>query len=492
MKNIYFGLILLMSGYIVNAQDDIALTKKNVDTDEVAAHVWFLAADELRGRDTGSPEIDIAAAYIAAQYRKYGVKPIEGSYYQQVDLESKSAPTKGSFTFGDLVFSQGKELLTMEAIDLSAEAAIVFVGYGLPDDLTKDVVDGKIVVALAGSAADESPRGYFGISRKKRSAALANGAVALVELYSSNTLPWPRLVDFLNRTQLGLASKKVEEASLGHVWINDADGVLAENLKNNQKATGKIMLAEQQRSIIAAKNVIGVIEGNDPELKNEYILLSAHYDHIGVKHDTHGEDSIYNGARDNAIGVAAILAAAQSLAETPGKRSILLLACTGEEKGLLGSKWYAEHPPVPLNQIVYNLNIDGGGYNDITKVAVFGLNRTSAEQQITSSAQAFGLEAIADPAPEENLFDRSDNVSFAAKGIPAPTYSPGMTSFDDEILKYYHQVTDNAETLDFDYLAKYFLSYALLVRRVANMDETPFWTPGDKYEEAGKKLYGIE
>jgi Zn-dependent M28 family amino/carboxypeptidase len=211
-----------------------------------------------------------------------------------------------------------------------------------------------------------------------------------------------------------------------------------------------------------------------------------------VKHDTHGEDSIYNGARDNAIGVAAILAAAQSLAETPAKRSILLLACTGEEKGLLGSKWYAEHPPVLLKQIVYNLNIDGGGYNDITKVAVLGLTRTTAEQQISSSAQAFGLEAIADPAPEENLFDRSDNVSFAAKGIPAPTYSPGMTSFDDEILKYYHQVTDNAETLDFDYLAKYFLSYALLVRRVANMDETPFWTPGDKYEEAGKKLYGIE
>jgi Zn-dependent M28 family amino/carboxypeptidase len=240
------------------------------------------------------------------------------------------------------------------------------------------------------------------------------------------------------------------------------------------------------------KNVIGVIEGSDPKLKNEYILLSAHYDHVGVKHDTNGEDSIYNGARDNAIGVAAILGAAQSLAEAPAKRPILLLACTGEEKGLLGSKWYAEHPPVPLNQIVYNLNIDGGGYNDITKVSVMGLTRTSAEQQITSSAKAFGLDPIADPTPEQNLFDRSDNVSFAAKGIPAPTYGPGFTSFDDEILKYYHQVTDNAETLDFDYLAKFFLSYALLVRRVANMEVTPFWTPGDKYEEAGKKLYGIK
>lgn len=492
MKNIYFALILLMSGYIVNAQDDIALTKKTVDTEEIASHVWFLAADELRGRDTGSPEIDIAAAYIAAQYRKYGVKPIDGSYYQQVDLESKSPPTTGSFTFEDLVFTQGEDLLTMEAIDLSVEAGVVFVGYGLPDDLTKDVVDGKIVVALAGSSPDDIPRGYFGISREKRSAALDNGAVALVELYSYNELPWQRIVGYLNRWQLGLASEEVEESSLGHVWINDADGSLADKLKDSNKAKGKLILAEQQRRIIPAKNVIGVIEGSDPKLKNEYILLSAHYDHIGVKHDTQGEDSIYNGARDNAIGVAAILGAAQSLTVTPSKLSILLLACTGEEKGLLGSKWYAEHPPVPLNKIVYNLNIDGGGYNDITKVAVLGLTRTSAEQQISSSAQAFGLEVIADPAPEENLFDRSDNVSFAAKGIPAPTYSPGMTSFDDEIRKYYHQVTDNAETLDFDYLAKYFLSYALLVRRVANMEVTPFWTPGDKYEEAGKKLYGIE
>jgi hypothetical protein len=492
MKNIYFVVILLISGYIVKAQDDVELTKKTVNTEEVAAHVWFLAADELRGRDTGSPEIDIAAAYIAAQYRKYGVKSIEGSYYQKVKLESKGPLTEGSFTFADQLFTQGKELLTMEAVDLTAEAAVVFVGYGLPDELTKKVVEGKIVVALAGSSPDESPRSYFGLSIKKRSAALANGAIALVELYSSNAFPWQRLVGYLNRSQIGLANEKVEEARLGHVWINDVDGSLAEEFKNNKKAKGAIKLSARQHSNIPARNVIGMIGGTDPVLKNEYILLSAHYDHVGVKHGTQGEDSIYNGARDNAIGVAAILGAAKSLANTPAKRSILLLSCTGEEKGLLGSKWYAEHPPVPLNQIVYNLNIDGGGYNDITKVTVIGLARTTAERQIKTSAQAFGLDPIADPVPEQNLFDRSDNVSFAAKGIPAPTYGPGMTSFDEEIRKYYHQVSDNVETLDFDYLAKYFLSYALLVRRVANMDEAPFWTPGDKYEDAGKKLYGIE
>ncbi len=495
MKKAYSVIVLLMVGYVVHGQDDVSLTIKNVDVDEVASHIWFLASDELKGRDTGSPEIDIAASYIAAQYRKYGVKPLhEGSYYQHVPLESTRPPSKGTFHFDDQIFSQGKELLTMEAVNLIADVPVVFTGYGLPDELTKKVVEGKIVVALAGSSPDENPRSYFGLSQEKRSAALNNGAVALVELYSSSAIPWQSLVGYLNRTQLGFGdeSNDEDEPRLGHVWINDADGSLAEYFKNNKKTSAAIELSNQEHSMVPARNVIGVIEGSDPELKNEYILLSAHYDHVGVKKGTNGEDSIYNGARDNAIGVAAILSAAQSLAKSPAKRSILLLACTGEEKGLLGSKWYADHPPVPLEKIVYNLNIDGGGYNDVTIVSVMGLKRTTAEEQLSSSARAFGLEPFADPAPEQNLFDRSDNVSFAAKGIPAPTYSTGFTSFDDEIMKYYHQVTDETESLDFDYLAKYFLSYALAVRRVANMDQAPFWVEGDKYEDAGKKLYGKE
>jgi len=491
MKFTYIALILLLGSCIGQAQEDVKLTKINVDKEDATSHIWFLASDELRGRETGSPEIDIAAAYIASQLRKYGVKPIEGSYYQQVELESTSPPVEGSFTFGDETFTQGKDLITVEAVNLSTEADIVFVGYGLPDKLTKKV-KGKIVVALVGSAPDDNFRTYYGLSNKKRSAALENGAVALVEIYSSNDLPWPRLMGYRNRSRLGIASENENEPSLGHIYINDADGTLADQFENSKKTKGKIMLSEKQVSSVDAKNVVGMIEGSDPLLKNEYILISAHYDHVGVKQGTHGEDSIYNGARDNAIGVSAILAAAQSMGKTASKRSILFLACTGEEKGLLGSKWYADHPPVPLKQIVYNLNIDGGGYNDITKVSVMGLNRTTAEKQITSSANAFGLDTFGDPAPEQNLFDRSDNVAFAAKGIPAPTYSPGFTSFDEEIMKYYHQVTDEATSLDFEYISKYILSYALLVRRVANMDETPFWIPGDKYEEAGKKLYGIE
>ncbi len=118
------------------------------------------------------------------------------------------------------------------------------------------------------------------------------------------------------------------------------------------------------------------------------------------------------------------------------------------------------------------------------------MNRTTANEHIINAASQFGLTAIDDPAPEQGLFDRSDNVQFAAKGIPAPTFSMGFTSFDGDVTKYYQQVTDNPDTLDYDYLVKFFKAYVLACRLIANDDVTPFWTEGDKYFEAGKKLYG--
>jgi len=227
-------------------------------------------------------------------------------------------------------------------------------------------------------------------------------------------------------------------------------------------------------------------------LKDEYLLLSAHYDHIGVV-GGHPEpitsEYIFNGARDNAVGTAGVLAAGKYLSQNPPKRSVILAAWTAEEIGLLGSNYFAENPMIPLEQIVYNLNIDGAGYNDTTKVTVIGLGRTEADPEMKAAAGSFGLEAIPDPVPEQNLFDRSDNVSFARKGIPAPTYSMGLTAFDEEINYYYHQVTDEPHTLNYDYVTAYIRSFVLAAQKIANRDEAPFWLPGDVYEEAGVELY---
>ena len=240
---------------------------------------------------------------------------------------------------------------------------------------------------------------------------------------------------------------------------------------------------------IPSQNVIGVIEGSDPDLKEEYLLLSAHYDHVGIGPATAEGDSIYNGARDNAVGVATVMAAGKYFADHPPKRSMLLALWTAEEMGLIGSRMFVEDPAVPLEQIIYNLNIDGAGYNDTTKVTIVGLERTDAQPLFETAVQEFGLEAIPSPVPELNLFNRSDNVHFARKGIPAPTFSLGFTSFNEELQYFYHQPTDESDTVDFDYVTNYVRAYVLAAQKIANAENAPFWNVGDEYEEAGRKLY---
>ena len=233
------------------------------------------------------------------------------------------------------------------------------------------------------------------------------------------------------------------------------------------------------RPLMAAKNVVGMVEGTDPELKNEFVIYSAHYDHIGIGQPNAEGDSIYNGARDNAVGVVTVLSAAESIAKNPTKRSALFILFTAEEKGLLGSKWYAEHPLIPMNQMVYCFNSDNGGYNDTSVATIIGLERTTVADHIKAACKEFDLEAIDDPAPEQGLFDRSDNVSFASKGVPAPTFSLGFRSF----------ASDNSDNLDYDYLTKFFGAYVMACRLIANDPITPFWVEGDKYHAAGKALY---
>jgi len=162
---------------------------------------------------------------------------------------------------------------------------------------------------------------------------------------------------------------------------------------------------------------------------------------------------------------------------------------TAEEVGLLGSQYYANHPLLPLNKCIFNINSDGAGYNDTTIVAVMGLDRTGAKAEMETASKAFGLGIFADPSPEQGLFDRSDNVSFAKKGIPAPTFTPGFREFNGEIMKNYHQVSDNPETIDFNYLLKFSQAFTYAARLIADMPKAPQWIAGDKYEEAAKKLY---
>jgi Zn-dependent M28 family amino/carboxypeptidase len=252
----------------------------------------------------------------------------------------------------------------------------------------------------------------------------------------------------------------------------------------------RLEIAGAEEEKFTTYNVVGMVEGTDPKLKEEYVIYSAHYDHVGVGEANAEGDSIFNGTRDNAIGSMTVLEAAQNIAKNPTKRSSLFIFFTGEEKGLLGSEWYTSHPMLPLEKMVYCFNSDNAGYNNTEIITIVGLNRTSVANELITAGKAFGLEVNDDPVPDQNLYDRSDHVNFAREGIPALMFTLGITDFDDQVLKYYHQQADNPGSVDYDYLYKFTQAYVYACRLIGNKKETPVWTAGDKYEEAGKALYG--
>ena len=227
---------------------------------------------------------------------------------------------------------------------------------------------------------------------------------------------------------------------------------------------------------ILCNNVVGYVEGSDSILKKEYLLLMAHYDHLGIKSDTSNSDSIYNGARDNGMGVTALIHAAKNLIVRKCKRSIIFLATTGEEEGMLGSKYFIEHSPIPVENIVFVLNNDGGGYNDTTIVRVGGLNRIKFPKLFFSEIEKSDLKLLPYPKELEYLYDLGDNITFAKQGIPSITVSPGFDKIDDDILKYVHQPCDEADdSFNYSYLLKFSQVYNEMSCYIANSDSIPKW-----------------
>ncbi|HEY3403393.1 MAG TPA: M28 family peptidase [Ohtaekwangia sp.] len=468
----------------------ISNIRETVTAHETETHLRFLAADEMRGRDTGSPEIDIAANYIATQFRLLGIKPAAGttSYFQDVQLEKISPPAGAEFVLGNETFKLKDDLLLMSGSGTSLEGEVVFIGYGTPDDFNKQDVKGKIVVTFAGTSATTNPvQALLTDSPEKNKIAARHGVLALVEVMALPGVPWPALVNYLSTERM--VTKKENVNSFPHLWMKNSEAAGLKTLLEQKRSTGKISLTANPPKAIKAKNVAAVIAGTDASLKKQWIVLSAHYDHVGVKKNAAGTDSIFNGARDNAIGTVAVLEAAKFFSKNPPKRSVLLLALTAEEKGLLGSEWYSNHPLIPLKETVLDFNCDGAGYNDTTIASVIDLNRITTDEQLSRACQAFGLILKGDPVPEQNLYERSDNLNFAVKGVPAINFSPGVKSFDQELFKYYHQPADEVNSLNMHYLGKFYQAFVYAAYLFANEPPIPTWKKGDKFEEAGIKLY---
>ncbi len=498
MKYFFIVFLIVLSASTLYSQSDKEMVEATVTKNKIESHIYFLADDLLKGRQTGTPENKIVASYLANTLRGYGVKPasqniLNGSntesYYQEIKLNKISPVTRL------LLAIDGKELkkkVVLKPSKMEFRGEAIYLGYGLENDYKGKDVSEKIVIVRSGAPKVTDARAAFGLIEQKEQLAKQYGAVAVIELVDTNEKTWDFIDHNFNSARIEIADdneKKDVKKGLAYLWVHDENNIQAKAFESKDNLSAKLMMGGEDKETVISQNVIGMVEGTDPQLKNEFIIYSAHYDHIGIgKPDATG-DEIYNGARDNAVGTTTVLSMAENMAKYPTKRSALFILFTGEEKGLLGSKYYVENPLFPLNKMVYCFNSDNAGYNDTSVISIVGLQRTTASANIKEAATSFGLNAIDDAAPEQNLFDRSDNVMFAKKGIPAPTFSLGFTSFDGDVTKYYHQAGDEANTLDYDYLLKFFESYVLAGRLIANDPETPTWTSGDKYEKAGKALY---
>jgi hypothetical protein len=492
------GILLALSTTDVGAQKKSAFPEDRLDQAEYAAHLRFLASDELRGRMTGTPWLEVAARYVAEQFRAAGLAQVQGAegYLQLIPLARKSPPATGQVVLAGDTLRQGKSMMIRNGGALTWSGGVVYVGYGTVDsgrkidDFKGLDLKGKVAVAKIGAAGSSD---FFAslttLSETKRQHAAERGAVALVELYRGPR-EWRLLVSFLGRAGLDIQSGG---SDVVHFLVEDTAGTIAARAEMQKEFAGSVQTPGIRTEIVRTSNVIGLVRGSDPKLRDEYVLLTAHYDHVGTRAPRGGapaSDTIYNGARDNAMGTVALMAAARSFTAHPPKRSVLIAALTGEEAGGFGSRYLAEHPPVPMNQIVFDLNSDGAGFDDTTIVTVVGLERTTAQDAISKGAKRYGLTAIKDPVPEQNLFNRSDNTKFASLGVPAPTFSAGFRAFGDEINKYYHQAADEAgDDFNFSYFLRFCKAYVHAARLIGDMNVTTFWTPGDSYEQAGRKLY---
>ncbi len=490
VSKVFWSLIFLLFILPGFAQSPI---DQSWDAQSLNSLMRIIASDELQGRNTGELGQNIAASIIAEVFRKNNLQNLPGldNYYQTIPFK-RVRPGTGFLSFGNHRLEQGDSLVVFKGEATNTESEFVFVNHGISaEDYNGKDVAGKYVIGIVGNGETRSPFQAMQMIDQKLEIAKSQGALGMVDIYTMNT-PWNFISRFANRPRLVIdESTKGGQRSLFYAMIS-LDQESIGKITSQEGFKGTLDHSGINSEAVEAKNVLGWLEGTDPDLKNEFILLSAHYDHVGTK-SSNGDieqDTIFNGARDNGIGILAVLAAAEQLNMHRPKRSVIFALWTAEEIGLLGSKYFVDNPPISLESIRYNLNSDGAGYSDTSVVSVMGYDRVGTANEMKKACDAYNLGIVIDPAAEQNLFDRSDNVRFADKGIPAPTFSPGFRAFDEEIRKNYHQVTDNPETLDYQYLNRFWKAFTYSAYLIGNMESAPKWIADDKYEPAAKKLYG--
>jgi Zn-dependent M28 family amino/carboxypeptidase len=515
--------ILLAAAIVAIPISALAAAPPTKATSAWWGHIKVLASNGYEGRLTGSPGYYKAAHYVAGRFKAAGLKPggDAGSYFQAVKyLEEKIDAAHSSVALVDggkaTPLAVGPDL-TLGARDeqpKSVSAPLVFLGYGLHlpeagyDDFAGQDLKGKVVVVLGGGPDTLSAALKSHASSTEFPKALeAAGAVGVIRLQNPKAMdiPWPRLIALSSQPGMRLAEPALQTyhramfsasvnpdkaevlfAKSGHSFaellaLADARKPLPRFALNQSV---KAEVASETREI-ASPNVVGVLPGSDPKLKAQFVVVSAHLDHLGVGEPIKG-DKVYHGAMDNASGVASMIETAKAL-HAQGhrlKRSIVFVAIAGEEKGLLGSKAYAEHPTVPKAAIVADINMDEFlPLFPLKHLLVLGESESTLGDAAREVAAARGYDTLPDPAPDRNIFVRSDQYSFIKTGVPSvalkveglPGSPEAQMDKDWNTYRYHSPQDDLTQPVDLK-SADDFDAYLLaLLTRVADASARPVW-----------------
>ncbi|HEY5801802.1 MAG TPA: M28 family peptidase, partial [Burkholderiaceae bacterium] len=534
------------------AQAHTQSAPSGADKNQFKAHLAFLADDAMEGRETGTRGYDIAANYVASQYMQLGLLPKgDKQYMQAVPFKVTRIATDVTPVF-EIRGKDGVQKLTYleEFIasgsytqdESSVTAPLVFVGYGIEapqfnvNDYKGIDAKGKIVVMMSGGPKNlpsEEGSHFAHNSQKLRSAAM-HGAVGVITLQTpaaERRFKFSAARNFAGRPSMNWTDAKgvagndypnmqnrvsVSMEAAKKLFANapvQADALysmLEENkpLPNMDMGVSASMSKKSRREDVKSTNVVGMIEGSDPVLKNEFVVFSAHLDHLGVRErmappaaangaapaaPAAPADTIFNGAMDNASGIATLLETArmfQNMKVKP-KRSILFVALTAEEKGLLGSDFFAQNPTVPVKSMVANINLDMPLLTyDFSNVVAFGAEHSSLKQNAMNALGKLKLSLIADPFPEQGIFTRSDHYNFVKQGVPSIFLATGMGSFNknenpkqlwDEFMgKIYHKANDDLSLpFNFDAAVRFVDVNYMIGLEVANAKERPTWNKGN-------------
>ena len=502
------------------------------------AHLNFLADDLLKGRMTGTPEYDISARYVAAQFQQIGLEPAgDDGFLQSVPYASALLAEDGIRL--SVIGPQGERELAWKDEFVSGadpvrrqvgvRAPAVFVGYGVHapelgyDDFADVDVRGKLVVAFSGAPPSfgANERAYYSTGAVKAKAAVAQGAVGWVGLRAAHQIeryPWD---DWARNAGLrptmawlgadGDAADYHPELKASVSLSESAAPLLFEGAKHSYEELAAlqkqgeplprfalpVLLSSAKTSRIdrtMSPNVVARLPGSDPALADEVVVYTAHLDHVGIGAEVDG-DAIYNGAYDNAMGVSLLIESARALAQAKPRRSVLFVAVGGEERGLLGSDYFAHYPPVPIGQIVANVNLDMPLFlYPLADVIAFGSEHSDLAQTVAKAAEVEGLALAEDPLPEEVLFIRSDQYSLVKQGVPAVFLVPGFSSSDPEINggayfsdflnTHYHKPSDDlSRPVDWDSALRFARVNVQIGLQIADAPKRPQWNPDNFFGE---------